>query len=241
MKILILIIFFFPIIVFCQDTCTGTPTVVYGGMTYNTVQIGTQCWLRENLNIGTQIDGSTSQTNNSVLEKYCYNNDTNNCNIYGGLYQWAEMVQYLNGATNTVIWNPVPTGNVQGICPTGWHIPTNTEVATFVTYLGGSIVAGGKMKEVGLIHWGIAHCNTLKTGAYNIGATNESGFTVLPSGRGMYDNVSKGLHECGTFWTITPGTLARASYFYGVMFALPNTSAGENNKASGIAVRCLKD
>jgi len=75
--------------------CPGMPTVVYGGQTYNTVQIGTQCWLKENLNIGTKIPGTQNQANNGTIEKYCYNNDEANCAIYGGLYQWNEMMQYV--------------------------------------------------------------------------------------------------------------------------------------------------
>ena len=109
--------------------CT-TATVDYGGVTYHTLQMSTQCWLKENLNIGTKIDKTTDQTNNSVIEKYCYDNDEANCTTYGGLYQWAELVQYLNGATNTATWNPVPAGNVQGICPPGWHIPSEPEYFT---------------------------------------------------------------------------------------------------------------
>ena len=212
--------------------CSGIATVVYGGMTYNTVQIGSQCWLRENINIGTRISASINQSNNSIIEKYCYNNDPNYCNIYGGLYQWAEMVQYLNGVTNTTHWNPLPTGNVQGICPQGWHIPTNAEASALITIeLGGSNVAGGKMKEVGLVHWGPYA---------NVGATNSSGYTSLPGGTtylGGFGNI----RESSSHWTITKGTLALAAYFYGTMFAAPYTTGGENYKTTGDAVRCLKD
>ena len=81
--------------------CPGTPTVYYAGQTYHTVQIGSQCWLVENINAGTMINGSQSQKNNGIIEKYCYNNNSANCATYGGLYQWAEAVQYQNGATNT--------------------------------------------------------------------------------------------------------------------------------------------
>ena len=100
-----------------------------------------------------------------------------NCNVYGGLYQWAEIVQYLNGATNSANWNPVPTGNVQGICPTGWHIPSNAQLTTLTSYLGGNIDAGGKLKSTGILEAG--------TGLWyspNGGATNESGFTADPPG-----------------------------------------------------------
>jgi len=92
--------------------CPDQPTVLYGNQVYNTVLIGYQCWLKENLNIGTKLYSYTPPANNGVIEKYCANND--NCSTYGGLYTWNEMMQY-----NTL--------GAQGICPDGWYIPTNEE------------------------------------------------------------------------------------------------------------------
>ncbi|MFH0735699.1 MAG: FISUMP domain-containing protein, partial [bacterium] len=114
-------------ITFDEVTFTCGGTIIYSGQSYNTILIGSQCWLKENLNVGTKINGSEEQLNNSTLEKYCYDNNETNCNTYGGLYQWAEAVQYQNGATNFTSPSPAFTGNVQGICPTGWHIPTKAE------------------------------------------------------------------------------------------------------------------
>jgi uncharacterized protein (TIGR02145 family) len=79
---------------FSQNPCPGTPTVEYAGKTYNTVQIGSQCWLKENLDVGTMIPGSLEQKNNGTIEKYCYNDSIENCTTYGGLYQWAEAMEY---------------------------------------------------------------------------------------------------------------------------------------------------
>jgi uncharacterized protein (TIGR02145 family) len=127
--------------------CPGTPTVTYGGQVYNTVQIGSQCWFKENLNIGTRINSSLQQTDNSTIEKYCYNDLETNCNIYGGLYQWFETMQY------------VTTAGIQGICPTDWHIPTDGEWCTVTQFLDPTVNcgvygysgtnAGGKMKSAG--------------------------------------------------------------------------------------------
>jgi len=119
-------------------SCAGTPTVTYAGKLYNTVQIGSQCWLKENLDVGTMVLETKEQTNNGIIEKYCYDNDSANCILYGGLYQWAEAVQYQNGATNTTSGNPPLTGNVQGICPPGWHIPTRTEFETLTIAVNNS-------------------------------------------------------------------------------------------------------
>ncbi|MCB9250263.1 MAG: hypothetical protein H6613_17785 [Ignavibacteriales bacterium] len=82
------------------SSCPGIPTVTYAGKTYNTVQIGEQCWLKENLNVGTLIDQKVESMNNSIIEKFCYNNEEANCEKYGGLYQWAEAMEYLNSEGN---------------------------------------------------------------------------------------------------------------------------------------------
>jgi uncharacterized protein (TIGR02145 family) len=100
---------------YSQNPCPNLATVVYEGKTYNTVAIGNQCWLKENLDVGTQINGSLEQTNNSLIEKYCYGDLAANCTTYGGLYQWNEAMQY------------VTTPGTQGICPIGWHLPTQTD------------------------------------------------------------------------------------------------------------------
>src|ERR1035441_9850769 len=87
---------------YSQNPCPNVATVDYAGKTYNTVAIGDQCWLKENLDIGTMINsinggtnGDGNQTNNGTIEKYCYNDDPANCTKYGGLYQWNEAMQYV--------------------------------------------------------------------------------------------------------------------------------------------------
>ncbi len=105
-------------------TCGDNFTDPRDGQTYPTVQIGSQCWMAKNMNIGTMINASTGQTNNNTLEKYCYDNNTNNCDTYGGLYQWDEAMQY------------VTSPGAQGICPSGWHIPTDDEWKTLEMALG---------------------------------------------------------------------------------------------------------
>jgi hypothetical protein len=95
--------------------CPGVPTVTYEGQTYNTIQIFSQCWLKENLNVGTMIQGDQNMTNNGILEKYCYNNEEDSCTIYRGLYHWDEMMQYIT------------TPGTRGICPEGWHVPMDEE------------------------------------------------------------------------------------------------------------------
>jgi hypothetical protein len=113
------------IIAFIQESmnpCPGTPTVTdYDGNTYNTVQIGNQCWMKENLN-------TTRDAGGNNISRYCYSNTNANCENYGGLYTWATL---MNGAASS---NGNPSG-VQGICPTGWHVPSDAEWTELTDYL----------------------------------------------------------------------------------------------------------
>jgi len=108
------------------------------GQKYATVKIGTQCWMAENLNVGTMINLYTGlgnpynnhQTNNVIIEKFCYKDSLDYCNgtngkvKSGGLYEWDELMQYTTSTPN------------QGICPTGWHIPTDAEWITMEEAIG---------------------------------------------------------------------------------------------------------
>jgi uncharacterized protein (TIGR02145 family) len=217
--------------------CTTAPTVSYGGLTYNSVQIGTQCWLRESINIGTKVPGTANQLNNNILEKYCYLDNEENCNVYGGLYQWAEMVQYLSGATNTANWNPVPTGNVQGICPAGWHIPTNTEWGTLTAFLGTSN-QGAKIKEMTYAHFN----------SPNTGATNSSGFTALPGGLRWSTGLFYYIRMDANYWTVTTPTVVPPAlpsptdiFYAGASYGSAVMNSSQFIKATGLSVRCLKD
>jgi uncharacterized protein (TIGR02145 family) len=215
--------------------CPGLPSFSYGGQTYNTVLIGSQCWMKENLNIGTMVTDIGQQTypntqcsNNGIIEKYCYGNNVANCNEHGGLYDWDEMMQY----------TPVP--GVQGICPSGWHIPTMVEIQTLVNYLDPTVNwgmsgmsgtdGGGKLKETGTTHWNPP----------NTGATNISGFTFLGVGNRDYRGgfFSSGLD--GYIWSSN-----QTSYSIAADLLLHHNFAGINNdvsgKTNGFPVRCIKN
>jgi uncharacterized protein (TIGR02145 family) len=210
-------------ICYSQNPCPGTPTVTYAGKTYNTVQIGTQCWLKENLDVGIMISGSTEQKNNGIIEKYCYNDSIANCTTYGGLYEWAEAVQYQNGATDTSSPSPAFTGNVQGICPSGWHIPSQAEFDTLATAVSGD---GNSLKSIGQ-----------GTGA---GAgTNTRGFSALLSGV-RYFGTFYSLEYYAFVWSSSELNATEAYYMtlYGY-----NSNVNQNldYKVDGISVRCVKD
>lgn len=198
------------------DFICGTTTVTYSGQTYNTVLIGSQCWLKENLNVGTMIisDGSHTgfqQTNNSIIEKYCYNNNEANCDIYGGLYEWTEAMQYAT------------TPGAQGICPSDWHIPTYAEYDTLRSYAS----QAAKLVAVG-------QPATLYT------PTNETGFSALFAGfrtrdTGTFGNLGYGAY----FWGSTQFSATLGNCFYLLQdyrYTLQVLSGYQDN-----SVRCLRD
>ncbi len=185
------------------------------GNTYNTIIIGDQCWMKENLNVGTKILGSGSQTDNggsNIIEKYCYNNDDANCTTYGGLYQWNEAMNYST------------TEGAQGICPTGWHIPTKTELEALSIAVGGD---GNALKDAG-------------QGTYDGAGTNTSGFSALFAG--YRDNIYANFRDLGlysNFWSSTEsGSLAHYLSLYDVS---SNVLLTYGDKNYGYSVRCLKD
>ena len=169
----------------------GTITDVDNNL-YNTVKIGTQVWMAENLkttkyNDGTSIPNVTDNTVWSALitGAYCdYNNTPSISTTYGRMY---------NGySVDNNIATKVASNGGKNVCPTGWHVPSNAEWITLTSYLGGESVAGGKLKETGTMHWLTP----------NSGATNESGFTALAGGRRSYNGCSTSLAT-----TVTGGVL----------------------------------
>lgn len=216
MKRLYALLMFFlpPLLGYSQNSCPGTPTVLYEGKEYNTVQIGSQCWFKENLDVGTMIASNSeadSMRNNNIVEKYCYNNDLANCTIYGGLYQWNEAMQY------------VTTEKAQGICPSGWHIPTKSEFEK----LQATVLDGNALKAIG-------------QGTGPGAGTNTSGFCSLLAGY---------RHLNGYFPNLEQTTNFRSSTEYGTMDAYDMVlwNNGKdiffyfNKKDHGFSIRCLMD
>jgi len=184
-----------------------------------TIVIGTQQWMRENLDVLTYRNGDviphvTDLTAWAGLTTgaWCwYDNDPANGAIYGKLYNWYAV------------------NDSRGLAPQGWHISTDSEWTTLGTLLGGDVIAGGKMKTTGTTRW-----NTPNTGA-----TNESGFTGLPSG----EYTSRGFNyfgESGFWWSST-----ESDKTYALMREL-GTDFGKltkysTNKRVGNSVRCIRD
>lgn len=187
-------------------------TVTYDGKIYPTIVIGEQCWLRKNLDVGTRINGSSNQTDNSVIEKYCYNDNPANCDIYGGLYQWDEAMQY------------VTTTGAQGICPNGWHLPSYADFVTLKAAVGDD---GNKLKAVG-------------QGSGSGAGTNTSGFSALLAGYRDQTSIFTGITTTAIFWSSQQNTSINAhslSLNGGDSF-IDHTLY---NKTFGLSVRCVKN
>jgi uncharacterized protein (TIGR02145 family) len=193
------------------NPCPGIPTVTYSGQTYNTIAIGDQCWLRENLNIGTMIDSMQNPSDNGIIEKYCYNDDSVKCSIYGGLYLWNEAMQY-----DTI-------GRSKGICPTGWHLPALDELTMLSTSVTGN---GNVLKEIG---------QGLGLGA----GTNSSGFSALLSGTSNHSTF-RGIGAGTIFWGSTYDDTTYASAFQ-LSGSNSNIYLTPIFKTVGSSIRCIND
>lgn len=194
-----------------QLPCPGAASVNYSGKIYYTVQIGNQCWLSENLDVGTMVQVNQNQNNNGAIEKYCINNDPNNCTLYGGLYQWNEAMQYAEAQGS------------RGICPVGWHIPTKAEIQTLSSYVNGnsnSLVAVGE---------GVA----LSAG------TNTSGFSALLAGYRSNNLDFQFFYAKGLFWSSSEYGLGQTNAFQ--LSPPENINVMPVMESFGCSIRCIKD
>ena len=209
---ILLFLFSFSIVSYSQNPCQNLDSVNYAGKWYHKIVIGDQCWLKENLNLGTFINSSQNQTDNGIMEKYCYNDDSTNCEKYGGLYQWNEAMQYQTGS--------IP----KGICPSGWHIPTLFEFNALSTKLGDSSNA---LKDIG-------------QGTGEGVGTNTSGFTALLAGYHHYIGVFLEQDISTEFWSSS--IFDNSNVFYIFLYSYNNTIFQDyNNKDYGFSVRCSND
>ena len=201
--------------------CVKDPTVTdIDGNVYQTVTIGTQVWMAENLKVTLYRNGDAilNVTDSAgwiglTTGAYCnYNNDIDNVATYGKLYNWYA------------------ASDIRNIAPAGWHVPNDIEWQTLVNYLGGDAIAGWKMKESGTVHWSPP----------NTGATDEYGFTALPGGyRGWY-GIFADLGNYATYWTSTVISSTYA-WYRSVSYDNPEVSHYDSKKHYGFSLRCVKD
>lgn len=208
-------------------TCGTSNVTDADGNVYNTLLIGAQCWMKQNLRVGTRIAASTAQSNNGTIEKYCYSDTDANCTSNdpnqpdGGLYQWNEAMQYST------------TAGAKGICPTGWHIPTHDQLTTMER----AICTSGS-------------CTTdfpYDTSTTGYRGTNE-GTKLQPGGSsGMEVNLagyafSGSFVSRGTFGVLWSSSESGGSAWYrDVDSGSAQVLRNANVKSTGFSVRCLKD
>lgn len=191
------------------------------GTVYNTVKIGQQLWMAENLKSTKYNDGTDIPfvfvSNNSdfatlTTPGYCWYN--NNYDTYGSTF----------GALYN--WYAVNTGK---LCPTGWHVPADAEWSTLTDYLGGEMMAGDKLKETGTLHW--LSPNT---------GTNETGFKALPGGACYGYGPFAFIGEFGHWWSATELNASDAWYRW-IVNQGSAVARVTYLKTTGYSVRCVKD
>lgn len=192
------------------------------GQVYPTIKIGDQCWMGTNLNIGHMIEGANNQLDTAVIEKYCYGDDPENCDRFGGLYQWNQVMGYTTEE------------GAQGICLPGWHVPSDEEWKTLEMALGMSenAVNMGGFRGVGI-------GDALKEGG-------SSGFEALMGGArnnwGGWQFIEGSDIEFGYFYTSTEGENPNNAYRR--CLRKDHSAVGRYStwpKMFGLSLRCVKD
>jgi len=187
------------------------------GNQYETVTIGSQVWMAENLAYLPSVVGpATGSNEDPYYYVYDYNGTdvdvakaTTHYQTYGVLYNWPAALT---------------------ACPEGWHLPTDAEWTTLTDYLGGDDVAGGKMKEAGLSHWD----------SPNEGATNSSGFTALPCGYRYREGKFYNIGFYGDWWSSTQLSIIYV-WNRGMTYFYHHVTRNAYLKENGFSVRCIRD
>jgi uncharacterized protein (TIGR02145 family) len=185
--------------------CGNRLTDVRDNKKYYTILIGTQCWMAENLNYGQQLGGTTIQRDNCHVEKYCYSDNSANCLTFGGLYQWDEIMQYAE----------IP--GKQGLCPAGWHLPSETEWnVLFSNYINNGF-AGSPLKSTGY-----------------------SGFNAQLAGIEFFNKSWNFSNFATIFWSCNSEGPYKA-WAHGMNSYNPSVSFYPSSRSNAFPVRCLKD
>lgn len=202
------------------------------GNVYQTVQIGNQLWMAENLKYLPMVMGPDT---GSRVEPFYYVHgylgtsvseakSSDNYKIYGVLYNWPAAI-----VDTSINVSELPIGP-QGICPEGWHLPTDGEWTELTDFLGGRYIAGGKLKASGIECWA----------SPNVDATNETGFTGLPSGNRSSSGTFENLNINAFWWSSTSNGVLN-SWFRNVYYNNGDVYRIDFFKDAGFCVRCIKD
>jgi uncharacterized protein (TIGR02145 family) len=196
------------------------PVTDIEGNIYKTVRIGDQVWMSENLKTSTFSDGTEIPDvtdaiawNELTTQGLCwYNNEeVSNRDTYGALYNYYSVI----------------SGK---LCPEGWHIPSRDDWQQLRNVLGDTLTGGGKLKEVGTLHW--------KTP--NTGADNSTGFSALPSGIRYFDGTFNSVSYFTSFWSSTEYN-DNKGWYLSLYFSDAIAGMNKSSKKNGFSVRCIMD
>lgn len=208
------------------EVTVGSMTDSRDGQKYKTVQIGSQTWMAQNLNYET-------------ADSYCYNDTASNCVKYGRYYTWAAAVGQSEFACGYLHNCSLPSGNIQGVCPKGWHLPNNEEWEALLSFVDDS--TPDKFIPINVVYSNAGYVLKSSSGWDSDGnGTDAFSFSALPAGGmrklGEYYEVG----DEATFWSSTEYNGVDA---FAVSLCNYNNNAilKVNSKSSGASVRCLKD
>lgn len=192
----------------------GTLTDTRDGQTYKTVRIGDQVWMAENLNYETD-------------SSFCYNDSVKYCEKYGRLYRWAAAVGKSESECGSGYTCSLPSGNIQGVCPNGWHLPSKSEWETLFNAVGGLSTAGKELKF---------------TSGWNRRGygTDAFGFSALPAGYRSYGGGFYGEGNYAYFWCSTENESHYAYDIY-LYYKIDSARLDDYYKYLGFSVRCIRD
>jgi len=183
------------------------------GNVYNTVTIGSQVWMAENLKV-------TKYRNGDVigLRQSAYNDNESNVATYGRLYEWNAV------------------NDSRGISPAGWHVPSDAEWTVLINYLGGDAVAGGKLKESGTAHWQTPNSGATNETGYTALPGGQSDYLRTYGNMGSYGNWWSSTE-------VIPDVIIMQNYAWrrGLSYSNNGVSRVENKWGNSLSVRCVKD
>jgi uncharacterized protein (TIGR02145 family) len=188
--------------------------VSYGNESYEAVLIGTQTWLARNLNYEPSIGNFK-----------CYSNNSKNCDTYGLLYDWATAMDLSSSCLNLSCSYSLPR---KGICPEGWHLPSDADWDALITAVGGSSTAYGYLKATS--GWDYSHISQNN----NDNGTDAYGFSALPGGASSFYSTG----EYGVWWSASEN-VANSAYY--LRIGHYNNVNSSSNKSELYSVRCLQD
>ena len=228
-------------LVLVDRPCAGSATVSdYDGNTYHTVEIGEQCWMKENMRTTHYANGNSIDyggTNSSTTTRYYYypNGSSSNGSTYGKLYNWSAACNNTSTGTATTA-----ASKVQGICPSGWHVPAKEEFATLKNYIQSNSYYGADAKALSSTT-GWNSSTSADTPGNSPETNNSTGFSAMPAGyclNGSYNIFG----QEATFWTSTWSNNEQYNDAY-INYDAANFGAGTATRyrAQGVSVRCIKN